>query len=287
MRLCEICAAPCFPNVGDFELAPPGASRAHFKFAAEGDRDFYAILLNNHPPQLRDTLRPKVAIVGLSPARTQIGQFVTAYSHLRDYGAASVAGAFAQLEEPIIAMMKGLGLATKLGLSFPTSTLARHPDVYVTSLVACATLAGGSDAFDPSRYRSAIRCITGRFVPEMLAPNFGDLRVILILGSDGWKAVNNSKLPSGRTVVETLRSAGKLLTKLPHPSGQNREYVSLASMRPNEFPSCEAYVTNRWERYKDEPPREGRAKQREASYKNKRKSAWQCIDDLRKQICLL
>lgn len=269
MRLCNLCSAPCFPTASNFELPLPGVSRDALKFATEGNRNFYAVLLNNHPPQLRGTLNPKVAIVGLSPAGNQIDEFVLDYSRSGEYGEASVAGAFAGLAGSIIAMMDGLGLTAKLGLSWPDSTLARHPDVYVTSLVACATLdtAGGSDAFDPLQYRSAVRCVSERFVKEMLAPSFSELRTILILGTKGWAAVNCLKLPSGKTVVETLRSAGKLVMSLPHPSGQNREYVALSSLSPKEFPSCEAYIANCWERYQDRPPRTGREKESESIYK--------------------
>jgi uracil-DNA glycosylase len=288
MRLCDLCSAPCFPAASNFELPPPGASRDRFKFATEDDRDFYAVLLNNHPPQLRGTLNPKVAVVGLSPAGNQIDEFVLAYSRSGEYGEASVAGAFAGLADSIIAMMDGLGLTAKLGLSCPDSTLARHPNVYVTSLVACATLdtAGGSDAFDPLRYPSAVRCISERFVKEMLAPSFSELRAILILGAKGWRAVNDLELPSGKTVVETLRSAGKLVMHLPHPSGQNREYVALSSLSPKEFPSCEAYIASCWERYKDRPPRTGRAKEPESIYKRKRKAAWMQVEALRQQVAL-
>ena len=289
MKLCDICAAPCFPTAGNFELPPPGATRDGLKFATEQDRDFYAVLLNNHPPMHRSTLNPKVAVVGLSPAGNQIDEFVAAYSRSGDYGVASVAGAFAGLAGSIIAMMQGLGLSEKLGVSFPPSTLARHPDVYVTSLVACATLdtAGGSDAFNPLKYGSASRCIADRFLDEMLAPSFNNLRAVLILGSDGWQAVNSWRLPSGHTVAERLRSAGKLVAPLPHPSGQNGEYVALASFTPQEFPTCEAYVTSCWEKYKNKPPRKGRAKQTERLYTNKRRTAWLTVDELRRQVSQL
>jgi hypothetical protein len=76
----------------------------------------------------------------------------------------------------------------------------------------------------------------------MLAPGFRGLRAILVLGGDGWNAVNGLRLLSGRTVLETLGSAGKLVINLPHPSGQNAEYVALASLRPEELLSCEEYV---------------------------------------------
>lgn len=289
MKLCDLCPAPCFAEAGDFALPAPGATQGDLKFATEGDRDFYAVLLNNHPPQLRGALNPKVAIVGLSPAGNQIEEFVTAYSSSREYGEASVAGAFAGLAGSIIGMMQGLGLTEKLNLSFAGPTLGRHPDVYVTSLVACATLdtSGGSGAFDPLRYRSATRCISDRFIGEMLSPGFSELRAILILGSDGWKAVNVLKMASGRTIVAMLRSSGKLVMNLPHPSGQNREYVSLASLRQEEFPSCEAYAASCWERYNPLPPRKGRAKQAEALYKSKRMTAWRTINDLRRQISRL
>lgn len=283
MRLCDICSAPCFPSAPDFELPAPGSPPNSFKFGTEKDRDFYAVLLNNHPPQVRAMLNPKIAIVGLSPASKQISEFVRSYGLTRDYGEASVAGTFAGgLAEDIIAMMRGLGLASKLGIEFPRATLARHPDVYVTSLVACATLTTGlgSDAFDPLKYKSAERCIADRFVQEMLSPNFRQMRAVLILGGHGWAAISNASTPSRKTVLEELRSTGRLVMQLPHPSGSNREYVRLASMEPSDFPARDDYVGNCWNVYK----LTGKAKQTEVVYKNRRRSGWTTISELRRRI---
>jgi hypothetical protein len=135
-------------------------------------------------------------------------------------------------------MLNGLGLAEKLKLAFPRSTLANHPDIYVTSLIACASLesSGSSDAFDPARYSMATRCVGDRFVCEMLSSQFDRLRVILILGTHGWTAIQSIRCGSGGTVLQRLRPAGKLVLQLPHPSGQNEEYVGLASQSRASFP---------------------------------------------------
>jgi hypothetical protein len=285
MKLGDICTAPCFAAARNFEIPAPGCSRDSLVFAREGGRDFYAVLLNNHSPERRMFLDPKVAVVGLSPGGTQIDEFISAYARSKNYGDASIEGAFAGLSKGIISMLRGLGLAGKLEIDFPHDTLALHPDVFVTSLVACASLsaAGSSDAFDPKRYKGAERCIADRFVHEMLSPNFKQLRAILILGSHGWRAVEKLRFSSHQTVAEKLRSAGKVVMQLPHPSGQNGEYVRLASMSDLEFPNCDIYVDRCWHDYRDSHD----AKQSESAYKAKRRSTWQSIRSLRDRISLM
>lgn len=286
LKLGDFCPAPCFETAPDFLIPGPGCRRDQLRFASQHNRDFYAVLLNNHPPQDRSKLNPRVAIVGLSPGRTQIEEFVSSYAKTGDYGAASVAGAFADLSSSIIAMLCGLGLADKLNLAFPRGTLALHPDVYVTSLIACASLelSGSSDAFDPVPYAMAARCIGNRFVSEMLDRRFTRLQVILILGTHAWDAIQNIKHGTGETVLQTLRASGKLVLQLPHPSGQNKEYIGLASLEAHEFPTLDQYVARRWEEYRVKPPRRGRAKQPEALYKRKRTTAWQTVQRLRQEI---
>jgi hypothetical protein len=287
MRLGDLCPAPCFPRAAAFEVPAPGCVSQKLRFDSEGERDFFAVLLNNHDPRMVRTLNPKVAIVGLSPAGNQISDFVTTYRETGDYGRASVAGAFAGLAKDIIAMIEGLGLADKLGLTFPQpDSLAGHPDIHVTSLVACATLGenGTSDAFDPMKLSAARRCILRRFVPEMTNPAFSRLSHVLILGSDGWSTVNTLRADTGATVVGLLRSNGKIVLNLPHPSKQNKEYVNLASLTHEQFPALDNYVTAKWEAYRLEPPRKGRGKEPEAKYKAKRRTVWRTINELRTAI---
>jgi hypothetical protein len=89
---------------------------------------------------------------------------------------------------------------------------------------------------------------------------------------------------SGRTVLDELRLSGKTVLNLPHPSGQNQEYVKLASLSANEMPSLDEYIAQRWNDYARKPPRKGRNKEPEAKYKAKRASVWRAIYQLRQEI---
>ena len=180
---------------------------------------------------MRETLNPKIALVGLSPASTQIDAFTRHYARNGDYGGASVAGAFAGLDADILAMLKGLGLSQKLGLDPSLNTLRYHPDIYVTSLVACASLttSGSSDDFDPQAYPAAMRCITQRLVSELSDPRWSQLSTIIVFGSKGWDAFRSLRTTSGATLLDDLANRGLTVLKLPHPSGQNKEYVQLAA----------------------------------------------------------
>jgi len=289
MKLGDICPAECFENAGGFEIPPPGCDALGLKFASECGRDYFAVLLRNQEIAWPAEFDPRVAIVGLSPASNQISAFVRSYARTRNYGAASVEGAFAELAPDIIRMMQGLGLSEKLSMTFTSRSLDRHPEVLVTSLVACASLTteGKSDDFDPGIYPAAVRCITKRFVPEILNPRFHNLRVVLILGSKGWKAVHQLKTSPELSVAEAIRRNGKLLLNLPHPSGQNGEYVKLASMTHAQFPKAQDYVRECWSEYATRPPRPGRRKQSEDEYKAKRLSYWSTVKQLRDQIAEL
>lgn len=285
MKLAAICPAPCFSTAPTFDIPSPGCNRDQLRFAQDG-RDYYAVLLRNHD-LTAPKLDPRVAVVGLSPAGNQISEFVDVYRTSGDYAAASIAGAFAGLSRDIIAMINGLGLADRLGLHFSDpSSLARHPDVYATSLVACASLTpdGSSDDFDPKLYQGARRCMTERFVSEMLNPAFSRLSHVLVLGSKAWSAINNTRTLGYKTIIEELRNRGMIVLNLPHPSGQNREYVKLASLPAEQMPSLAGYVTERWIEYERKPPRPGRGKEPEDKYRAKRATVWRTVNELRQDI---
>jgi hypothetical protein len=297
MKLGSLCPAPCFPDAPAFEMPPPGCSAAQLKFGSERSnlgskesRDYYAVLLRNHDTRRAVKLNPRIAVVGLSPASNQIREFRDTYSTTEDYGAASIAGAFAGLSTGIIAMIKGLGLADRLDLAFPEEdSLAHHPDVYVTSLVACASLAetGSSDAFDPIRFPAAQRCMTERFVSEILNPAFSRLSHVLILGADGWAAIQAVRGSNGKTVMDELRAHAKVVLNLPHPSRQNLEYVKLASLSEELVPSLEEYISKMWAEHARKPSKPNKRKQSEGVYKRRRATIWHAIDTLRGQIAKL
>lgn len=284
LRLCDICSAPCFPGAALFTIPEPGDAPADFWFARERDRDFYATVLNNHPQTRRAQVNPRVAIIGLSPAMRQIANFAVSYRRHRDYGRASMEAAFSgDLDADIIAMMDGLGLTAKLGISFPQTSFAEHPDIWVTSVVACATLKDGkgSDTWNPLRYDAAKRCISRRLIPELLAPTWTRLRAVVMLGTDGRNALEKTRMPDGSTAMDSLRRSGKLVLCLPHPSGSNGEMVALAKSA-DRFPSKEAFVARKLAEYRARPATE--KKQTEAEYAGRRETAWSSVDDLRRQI---
>ncbi|MFN3890760.1 MAG: hypothetical protein ACK4MV_10215 [Beijerinckiaceae bacterium] len=287
MKLGSLCPAPCIAGASTFEIPSPGCSSDQLEFGHEGGRRFYSVLLCNH--DLAANVDPKVALVGLSPGKTQIDAFVDAYRRTGSYAEASIAGAFSGLAPDIIAMLNGLGLSGKLVLRFPVSTLARHPDVYGTSMVACASLTSdySSDDFDPRTNQAAMRCSTIRLIGDLCRPTFSRLSHVLILGSKAWDAAQTMKTTSGSTVIKALEASGKVVMNLPHPSGQNQEYVKLASLSAAAMPSLQSYVSTKWEEYKNKPPRPGRRKEPEGKYKAKRATVWKAVHALRNKAMSL
>jgi hypothetical protein len=169
MKLRELCSAPCFATAPAFDIPAPGCRSAQLKFFdgelgrdGKTSRDYYAALLRNHDIRTPG-LNPRIAIVGLSPASTQIDEFRDEYEVTKDYAAASIAGAFAGLHKNIIAMLKGLGIAEKLNIKFlpDRNSLAKNSDIFGTSLVACASLGsdGNTRDFKVANFPAACKCM--------------------------------------------------------------------------------------------------------------------------------
>lgn len=85
MKLRELCPVACHANQSNFVVPPPGALAREFQFATEGGRRFYAIQPRNYGLEIGAELdfNPSVAIVGLSPARNQIEDFVAEFGRRR------------------------------------------------------------------------------------------------------------------------------------------------------------------------------------------------------------
>ena len=289
MRLGDICNAPCFAHAAGFQIPGPGCSREDLEFGHEQGRRFYAVLLENH--LLNEAANPRVAIVGLSPAGNQIDDFLKIYQRGTSYQNASARAAFADLVEPIISMLDGLGISKRLQLNFPRrDTFAGHPDILATSLLACATLDSdySSDDFDLTANTCARKCATERFLRRITNPKLDRLTHVLILGAKGRQAVKALKAQNGKTILETLVEGRKTVLYLPHPSGQNAEYVKLASLPQSAFPSLDEYTEEAWLEYRLKSPRISHGKQRpkqtEAEHKSKRTAAWSAIERLRREV---
>jgi hypothetical protein len=271
-----------------------GVSDTQLKFDGElgrdgkTSRDYFAVLLRNHDISCTPGLNPRIAIVGLSPASTQIGEFRDEYKVTKDYAAASIAGAFAGLHKNIIAMLKGLGIAEKLNIEFlpNPNSLAKNPDIFGTSLVACASLRsdGNTRDFKVANFPAACRCITKRFVDEILNSDFKRLSHIFILGVEGWNAVNLLKMVGDITVLEHLQKHGKTVIMLPHPAGGNGEYIKLASFAARDMPDVKSYQEKMWQEYLIGKTKSGKPPEPEAIYKHRRKTIWENVDRLREDI---
>src|SRR6266545_1447076 len=91
MKLHELCNVACHPQQATFVVPPPGAIAPEFVFATEGNRHFYAVQPRNHDLMLgaEPEFDPSVAIVGLSPAANQVGDFVAEYRATKTYDKAA------------------------------------------------------------------------------------------------------------------------------------------------------------------------------------------------------
>lgn len=278
---------PCLPSPKNVTVPSPGASQRAFMFHRDRDREMFLIMPRNHPAPPPSLFNPKVALVGLSPAGNQIQGFLDRYARARDYDAAASWASFRGLEEDIVGMLVGLGAADFLGLSLAgVTSFANHPDILTNSLVKCAslTVTGSSDDFDPMQYESNIRCITHRLYGELTHPQFSRLSHVFVFGDKAKHALQTISMPNGASVWQALHDAGRSVIGLPHPSGQNREYVRLAKLLADQVPDMEAYVETKWREYAAKPPRSGRKKEPEARYKAKRRAYWSEVARLRKHF---
>ncbi len=280
----QICAMPCLDAPRAITVPAPGSNASTFAFHRDGDRELYLVMPRNHPTHPSPTFNPKIMLVGLSPARTQIEGFLGEYRRTGDYDAAARWAAFRGLEDDIVGMLRGLGAERFLGLSLENvKTFAGHPDILTNSLVKCASLkeGGSSDDFDPTLYPSNVRCITHRFLAETTNPQFTRLSHIFVFGDKAQRALKAIRVAGGHSAWESLGEEGRRVVGFPHPSGQNGEYVALAKLPHREFPSQDSYAETMWREYAARPPRRGRAKQGDTEYKAKRRSYWGKVAKLR------
>lgn len=283
MNSTDLCSMPCVAGK-NFIIPTQGACRAEdLRFHVDGDRALFCAMIGNTQVSVAPPSTCKVAIVGLSPADTQLRRFTEKYNRGTSYEEAALEAAFEGLERDLVRMMNGIGVSRKLGLH-PLSEsidLNRSGHFLTTSLIKCAslTVSGSSSDFDPWKYESNVRCITERFVPEMLAHN--SIEHILVLGSKAQKALCQKVQISGMSVHDYLCARGKKISYLPHPSGANRESVDLASLDRYDFPAMQQYQDRMWAKYKISQHEKGKKLGNEATYKSTRASRWEAIARIR------
>lgn len=283
MNSTKFCSMPCNGGKG-FEIPEPGSCQpADFKFHTDQDRALFCAMIGNTQRTVFPAESCKIAIVGLSPADTQLRRFTEKYNRTGSYEEAALEAAFEGLGVDLVKMMNGLGVARKFGLHpLPNNLdINRSGHFLTTSLIKCASLNvdGSSSDFDPWRYESNVKCVTERFVPDMLSHE--SITHLLILGSKAQKALTQKITIGGEFVHEYLSKRGKTISYLPHPSGANRESVDLASLDTASFPTMEQYQERMWAKYKVKRAMEGKALGKEESYKATRASRWKAIEAVR------
>lgn len=286
MNSTKLCSMPCI-NRDNFVIPAQGTCRSeNLRFHIDGDRALFCAMIGN--TQLSSPPPPtcKVAIVGLSPADTQLQRFCDKYNRGASYEDAALEAAFEGLGRDLVRMMNGLGVARKLGLH-PLSEetdLNRCGHFLTTSLIKCAslTVSGSSSDFDPWKYESNVRCITDRFVPEML--HHASIEHILVLGSKAQRALSDKIQIKGVSVHDYLSGRGKVISYLPHPSGANRESVDLAVLGREVFPTMQEYQDLMWAKYKSKQVKKNKPLGNEESYKSTRASRWKSIARIRSQF---
>lgn len=105
---------------------------------------------------------------------------------------------------------------------------------------------GSSDDFEPQQYESNIRCITSRFFKEATHPQFTSLSHIFVFGEKARLALQQVTMTDGTSVWRALEDHGRRMVCLPHPSGQNGEYVRLAKFAADQFPTEDVYLSMKW-----------------------------------------
>ena len=280
----KFCSMPCINNKSILIPEPGHTEPSDFKFHEDNDRALYIAMIGNTQYKTPVENNYKIAIVGLSPADTQLKKFTNKYNRTKSYENSALEAAFEGLEKDLAKMLNGLGVTKKLGLEpLPENIDLNKCGLFLTtSLVKCAslTLQGSSSDFSPWEYESNIKCIKDRFIPEILSNK--SISHVLILGSKAKKTLTEKIHIDGISAHEYIEKNNKTIAYLPHPSGANRESVSLASLDEENFPTKQQHQERMWNKYKSKKIAKGKSLGNEQSYKNTRGSRWQAISDIRK-----
>ena len=254
----------------------PGESGAH--------KVFYA-------PFEHQNRAPKIALIGITPGRTQTIRAFQAAKRAMDKGlpdeqcliAAKIFASFGgDMRDDLVAMLDLLGVHKLIGESTTRNlwTLQGYAKAHFCSLLSFPTLKDGED-YNSSP--SLNTCNAFRFMLEATATSLNALPANALL------------LPLGTAVTKTLRQlqnkgllARDLLSVddepicLPHPSGQNAESIKLVLDWQHD--NGDDYAAARYERYLIEQPwnkKPGRKPQTEEDYKRRRISRWESVHRLR------
>jgi len=190
----------------------------------ERNRALYFSIVGNKPKN------PVVALVGICPGNNQLNKFISCYKDGHTLQNSAIESGFSKSHKNIRVMLNSLGVDKIIREEiFSDYNLNHSEKILVTSLVKCASLNLKDDkhpsrTFDPSKYEMTKRCVKNRFVSDILNPDFMNLKIIIIMGKNGWNAINTITTDN-KTIKDYLESRGKVLVQIPHPSGANNENI--------------------------------------------------------------
>ncbi len=254
----------------------PGESGAH--------KVFYA-------PFEHQNRAPKIALIGITPGRTQTIRAFQAAKRAMDKGlpdeqcliAAKVFASFGGgMRDDLVAMLDVLGVHNLIGESTTRNlwTVQGYEKAHFCSLLSFPTFKDGNDYNEsPSlnandAFRSMLEA-TSRSLNALPKDT-----LILPLGSTVLKTL--VKLQKKKLLTRDLLSVDDQPICLPHPSGQNAESIEL--VLDWQYDNGDDYAAARRERYLIEQPwkkRKGGTPQSEEAYKSCRISRWASVCRLR------
>jgi len=184
----------------------------------ERDRTLYFSIVGNKPKN------PVVALVGICSGSNQLEKFISCYKDGLTVQNSAIESGFSKLSKNLRDMLNVLGVDKIIQEEISSDYNLNHSEKFlITSLVKCASLRDGkkpSQSFDPSTFEMTKRCVINRFIPDILNPDFTNLKLIFIMGNDGWSAINTISIHN-TSIKGYLESKGKVLVQIPHPSGNN------------------------------------------------------------------
>lgn len=250
---------------------------------------FYAPVEHRNPA-------PKIALIGITPGRTQgikaLHAAHTALSRgLSDEQCLIVAKLHAafggDMRDDLVSMLDLLGVQRLIGETTTENlwTPGGYPKAHFSSLLSFPTFGGEKD------YNDSPRVTSSDAFREMLEATANDLNTL---------PADTLVLPLGAQVTEALVALRKLrlLTRelvavdgmpiyVPHPSGQNVESIDL--LLDWKYDRASEYAEVRHAKYVVDKPwlkKPGRKEQAPEEYKATRVTRWQAVHRLRKYFGL-
>ena len=220
----ELCTMYC--NGRKFEIPINGQLNQDALLINQvGNRKWFFSIVGNNP------VDPKVALVGLCPAYTQLSGLIKEYneSGISFSDAANCSG-FLKMRKNIAKILRKLKIDVKFNIEIIDDyDFNNSPYFYTTSLVKCASLKEGkgrSNDYDILKYECSKLCLINRFIEDILNPKYKNLSEIVFFGKQAEFSVNQNILSNGRSVKELLEEKGKNIYFVPHPSGNNNGRIA-------------------------------------------------------------